>query len=125
MKITSSDPKDDLGRSVKGLITSMGLKAKSRPKKCKQERYDIGNVSNKNLSEIIKEFDKLPYQTYERRRPKHEPTNSYFYLARKLVKCMMKSDALNSHVYPVRTDINTIKQIPILHACSTYKSELK
>ena len=33
MKITSSESKDNLGRSGKGLITSMGIKAKARPKK--------------------------------------------------------------------------------------------
>ena len=33
MIITSSDPKDNLGRSGKGLITYLGLKAKTRPKK--------------------------------------------------------------------------------------------
>ena len=33
MKITSSESKDDLGRSGKGLITSLGLKVKSSPNK--------------------------------------------------------------------------------------------
>ena len=33
IKITSSYPKDNLGRSGKGLITSLGLKAKVRPTK--------------------------------------------------------------------------------------------
>ena len=32
-RITSSEPKDNIGRSGKGLITSLGLKAKARPKK--------------------------------------------------------------------------------------------
>ena len=33
MKITSSESKDNLGRLEKGLITSLGLKAKERPHK--------------------------------------------------------------------------------------------
>ena len=33
IRITSSEPKDNFGRSEKGLITTLGLKAKSRPKK--------------------------------------------------------------------------------------------
>ena len=37
----------------------------------------------------------------------------------------MISDALNLHVYPVRTEITATKQIPVLSLCSTYKSELK
>ena len=43
------------------LITSLVLKAKARPKKYKKERYAIGNVSKKDPSNIIREFDKLPY----------------------------------------------------------------
>ena len=38
---------------------------------------------------------------------------------------MMRSDALNLHVYPVRTEITDTKQIPISHVCSTEKSELE
>ena len=37
MRITYSDPKNYLGRSVKGLITSMGLKSKTRPKNKKMQ----------------------------------------------------------------------------------------
>ena len=80
MKITSSYSKDNLVRSGKGFITSLGIKAKLRPKKCKNSRYAVGNFSKKDLSKIIKEFEKLPYKCYERRRPKHEPTDSYCYL---------------------------------------------
>ena len=69
----------------------------------------------KDISNIIKEFEKLPYKGYVRKRPKHEPTNNYFYLARHLSKCMMRSHAFNSHVDPVRTEITGMQQIPILH----------
>ena len=36
---------------------------------------------------------------------------------------MMRYDALNLHVYPVRTEMTDTKQIPISHVCSTDKSE--
>ena len=90
-------------RSGKGLIASLGLKAKTRPKKYKKARYAIGNFSKKDVSKIIREFEKLPYESYEKKRPKHEPTKSYFYLSIQLVKCMIISYALNSHVNPVQT----------------------
>ena len=45
MKIISSESKDNLGISGKGLITYVGLKANSGPKKYKNSRYAIGNVS--------------------------------------------------------------------------------
>ena len=47
MRITYSESKVNLGRSVKGLITSLGIKAKTRPNKYKNSRYSIGNVSKK------------------------------------------------------------------------------
>ena len=77
-RITSSKPKDNRRKSGKGLIKYMGIKAKSRPKKYKKARYSILNVGMKELSKIIREFEKLPYKSYERKRPKHEPTDRYF-----------------------------------------------
>ena len=84
--ITSLELKDNFGVPGKCLITSLGLKAKASPEKYKEARYAIVNVSKNNLSKIIREFDKLPYKSYERRRPNHEPTECYFYLARQIVK---------------------------------------
>ena len=78
-----------------------------------------GNVSKKYLSKIIREFEKLPYEIYESKIPKHEPTDNYFYQAIQLVNCMMIDDALKLHVYPVRTEITATKQVPILHLCYT------
>ena len=97
------------------MITSLGLKAKVRLQKYKNVRYSIVNVSKKDLLEIISEFDKLPYESYEKKRPKHEPTDSYFYPARQLVECMMRVDALNLHIYPVRMEITA----PSWHVNST------
>ena len=74
--------KDNLGRSRKGLITSMGTKARARPNKHKKARYAIGNVSMKDLSKIIQDFEKLPYNGYERKRPNNDPSDSYFYPTR-------------------------------------------
>ena len=76
IKITSSESKEELERSGKVLITSLGLKAKVRPQKYKKASYAIVNISKKELSKIIREFEKLPYETYEKERPKNEPTES-------------------------------------------------
>ena len=119
MKITSLESKEKLGRSGKGLITSLVLKAKVRPRKYKNARCAIGNVRNKYLSKIIRQFEKLPYEIYEKMRPKHDPTDSDFYLARQIVKCMMRADARKLHVYPVRMEMNA----PSSHVCYTDESE--
>ena len=49
MKITYSELKEFFERSGKGLITSLGFKAKVRPHIYKKARYAIGNVSKKDL----------------------------------------------------------------------------
>ena len=59
METTSSESKVELEISGKGLVTSLALKTKARPKKYKKARYAIGNVSMKDLSNKIKEFEKL------------------------------------------------------------------
>ena len=83
-------------------------------------------MSLKDISKIIKEFEKFPYEGYVQKRSKHEPTDSCLYLSRQISKCMMR---LNSHVGPVRmqrtntqkinnSDIST-QNIPNLHVCYT------
>ena len=79
----------------------------------------------KGLSKNIREFEKLPYKSYERRRLKHDPTDNYFYLTRQLTKCMTRDYFLNSQVYPARMEKIGTKQILISHVFSTDKSELK
>ena len=95
MKTTSSEFKGKLERSVKGLVAALDCKTKVRLQNYKKARYSIVNVREKNLSKIIKEFDKIGKLTYEKKRPKHEPTHSYSHLVRQLAKCMMRSDKLN------------------------------
>ena len=60
MKITYSYSKDNLVRSIKGLVNSLGVKAKVMPHKYKNARYVIVNFSKKDLSNIIRGFEKLP-----------------------------------------------------------------
>ena len=38
---------------------------------------------------------------------------------------MMRSDAVNLHIYPVRVEMNGAKHIPILHVCSMNNNESK
>ena len=60
------------------MITSLNFKSKLRPEKHKKARYAIINVSKKDLSKIIREFDIFEKLTYEKMSPKYEPTDSYF-----------------------------------------------
>ena len=49
MRITSSEPKDNVGISEKGFNNSLGIKAKSGPKKLQNSRYSIKKFSMKYL----------------------------------------------------------------------------
>ena len=59
METTSSESKVKMEGSGKWLVNSMALKTKARSKIYKKARYAIGNVSMKDLSNKIKEFEKL------------------------------------------------------------------
>ena len=95
IKDTSSESKVKLEKSGKGLITALDFKTKVRLQRYKKSRYDIINVSENDISNIINEFEKIRKRPYEKKRPKHEPTHSYFHIVRQLVKCMMRYDKLN------------------------------
>ena len=101
METTSSESKVELGRSRKGLVTALALKTKARSKKYKKARYAIGNFSMKELSNKIKEFEKIVKVPYVKRIPKHEPTSSYFHLVVCIAECMMRCGEENHNVHDV------------------------
>ena len=70
---------------------------------------------------IIREFEKLPYDSYEKKRPEYEPTDSYFYLARNIEKWTMRADDLNWHGYGGYTEMTD----PSSNVCFTDKDESK
>ena len=69
-------------RSGKGLVTALDFKTKVRSQNYKKARYAIRNVSEKEILKTIKEFEKIGKLPYEKKRPKHEPTHSYFHLVK-------------------------------------------
>ena len=81
------------------MITYLCFKTKARLHKYKKAGCAIRNVSEKYLSKIISEFEKFEKLISEKRSPKHELTDSYFYIERQHVKCIMRSDTLNWHDY--------------------------
>ena len=102
IKSTYSEPNGKLEGSGKGLINSLAFNTKAMLPKYKKARYTIVNVSKKDLSKIIREFEKFEKLPSEKKRHKHEPTDSYFYLAIQLAKCMMRADILNWHGAVIR-----------------------
>ena len=59
METTSSESKVKMEGSGKWLVTALALKTRARLTEYKKARYAIGNVSMKDLSNKIKEFEKL------------------------------------------------------------------
>ena len=82
MKTTSSELKGNFGISRKGFVTALALKTKVGSQKYKKAKYAIGIVSEKDLSKIIREFEKIGKVPYVKRITKHEPTSSYFHLVK-------------------------------------------
>ena len=82
MKTTSPESKGKWERSGKGLVTALDFKTKVRFAKIKKVRYAIGNVSEKDFSKMIKEFEKIGKVPYDKKRPKHEPTPRYVHRVR-------------------------------------------
>ena len=74
METTSSKSKEKLEKSGNGFVTALNFKTKVRSPKYKKARYAIKNVSEKDLSKIINEFEKIGKLPYEKNMPKHEPT---------------------------------------------------
>ena len=87
--------KRKIGKIGKGVGNCSGFQDQSKVEKIKKAKYAIGNVSERDISKIIRDFEKFEKLPYEKERPKHEPTESYFHLARKIAKSMMRSDKLN------------------------------
>ena len=91
METTSSASKVKMEGSGKWLVTALVLKTKARSTKYKKARYDIVNVSMKDLVNKIIEFEKFVKVPHFKKEPKHEPTLSYLHLVECLRKCMMRS----------------------------------
>ena len=85
-----------------------GFQDQSKVVKIKKVKYAIKNFSEKDHSKIIREFEKIEKLPYKKKNPKHDPTDSYFHLARYLVKCMMRSDNLNRHDHGGYTEITAL-----------------
>ena len=53
----------------------------------------------KDLSNIIKEFEKIGKVPYVKRIPKHEPTSIYYHLVGCIAECMLICGEDNQHVH--------------------------
>ena len=69
IETTYSESKERLERSGKGLVTALSFKTKVRSPKYKKARYVIKNFSLKDLSKIIKEFEKIRETTLQEKMP--------------------------------------------------------
>ena len=71
METISSESNKKLERFGKGLVNALAFKIKVRSPTYKKSRHAIGNFNEKDLSKIIKEFEKIGKLPYEKRIPKH------------------------------------------------------
>ena len=103
METTSSESKEKLERSGKVLVTALAFKTKVRSTKYKRLSSEMSvRRTFLRLLGSLRNLIKLPYK---KKRPKHEPTDSYFHLTIQLAKCMMRSDNLNWYNHGGYTDL--------------------
>ena len=69
----SSEPRDYIVRSSKGMNTSLTLSNKSLNKK-KKARINITDITNQYFRNVIKEFKNSPYLGYKNEQVRIEPT---------------------------------------------------
>ena len=55
----------------------------------------------KDLSNIIKEFEKYFKVTYVESIPKHDPASSYYHLVGCIAECMLRSDEYNRNFHGI------------------------
>ena len=53
----------------------------------------------KDLSKIIKEFEKIVKVPYVKSIPKHDPTSRYYHLVGCIAECMLRYDEYNQHAH--------------------------
>ena len=99
METTSSESKVKMEGSGKWMVTALGLKIKARSTKYKMARYDIGNISMKDLVNKIIKFENFVKVPHFKKGPKNEPTLSYLHLVECLRKCMMRPGDHKQHVH--------------------------
>ena len=106
------------------MVTALALNTKAGSKKYKKARYAIGNVSMKDLSNKIKEFEKIIKVLYVKRIPKHEPASSYFHLVVCIGECIMRCGENNHNIHDVR-DSYEEEMAPSLKVNDTDEDESK
>ena len=99
METTSSGSKAKMEVSGKWLVTALTLKTKERSTEYKMARYDIGNVSMKDLVNKIIEFENFVKVPHFKKEPKHEPTLSYLHLVECLREFIMRSGDHKQHMH--------------------------
>ena len=68
------------------MVTALDFKTKVRSQKYKKASYAMLNISEKYLLNIIKDFEKIGFLPYAKKRPKHEPTHDCFNLVKATCK---------------------------------------
>ena len=78
-EVTSSESKDFMGISGKGLTTSLDISTKSSNNKQKA-RFAITDIANQDFRKLLKKFNNLPYIGYKSKQVHNEPSEAYLFL---------------------------------------------
>ena len=86
-EVTSSVSRVFMGRSGKGLTTSLTPKTKITDKKQKS-RTAITDITHQEFIKLFKKFKNLPHLCYKKKQVHNEPTEADFFLIKHLSKLL-------------------------------------
>ena len=90
-KVASSGPSDYVGRSGRGLTTSLNIRSRRMSKNKQKARNTNICVAIQTFVEILEEFKDVYYTGYSRKKAKNQPTKSYYFLVKQISK-LLKSN---------------------------------
>ena len=74
-EFTSSESEDYMGRTYKGITTSLDIRTKRSNRK-QNERFSVTGITNKDFRKLLKKFKISPYLGYKSKQVHNEPTEA-------------------------------------------------
>ena len=103
--VASSESRDYMVRSGKGLTTSLTLRTK-RPNKKQKARTAITDITNQYFRKLIKYFSNFPYLGYKEKQVHNEPTEAYFFLIKHIYKLIKSKNRIWLCTKIVKSDVD-------------------
>ena len=92
-------------RPGKRLTNSLALRTKRVDKK-QNAKFAINDITNQDLRDLLKFFNKLPYLGYKHKHVYNEPTEAYFYPTKHITKLIKSKRHIWLRTKGVKSGVN-------------------